>query len=262
MNLFQGTPEWHLWRKQGVGASEVPVLMGESDFTTPREIWKQKLGLAEPQGETSWAQQRGIDAEPRIRALYELIYGFDVPPATVEHWEHPYLRASLDGWDPERRLIVEIKYTGREKHEQAVKNEVPLCYRAQIQYQLAVTGAKEAHYVSYDGARIAVVEVSRDEEYITRMLAVVKEFWERVLNNEAPPLTDNDFVTLDGPADVELFKAWRDAKTANDKKRMEQLRPELIARVPHPKVLCAGVQVLRVKRKTGDTWDIRLKESA
>ena len=34
--LQQNTAEWHRWRRQGLGASDAPVIMGDAAFKTPR----------------------------------------------------------------------------------------------------------------------------------------------------------------------------------------------------------------------------------
>ena len=41
--LQQNTPEWHRWRKQGLGASDAPVIMGDAAFKTPRTLWSRTL---------------------------------------------------------------------------------------------------------------------------------------------------------------------------------------------------------------------------
>lgn len=259
--MRQGTPEWLEWRRQGVGSSEVPSLMGESDFSTPLEIWRIKTGRDQEQT-SSWAMQRGTDAEPKIRALYELQYDVDTPPCLVEHQEHSYLRVSLDGYNAEQSLVVEFKYPGKDKHQEAIDGKVPRCYYGQVQYQLAVTGAQLCHYVSFNGSEIAIVPVKRDEEYIERMLQVVKSFWESVLNDIPPALTQADFKILDDQESVALFNAWRSSKLMmlQIEESLEDLAEQIRAKIDHPKILCAGVQVLQKKTKNGPVIDIRLKE--
>ena len=43
--LHQNTPEWHRWRMQGIGASDAPVIMGETVFKT-REPGRYKSEYA------------------------------------------------------------------------------------------------------------------------------------------------------------------------------------------------------------------------
>ena len=38
--LRQNTPEWHHWRRQGLGASDAPIIMGEAVFADCRALRK------------------------------------------------------------------------------------------------------------------------------------------------------------------------------------------------------------------------------
>lgn len=245
--MIQGTHEWLEWRRKGVGGSEVGVLMGESDFSTPLEIFRIKRGLA-TEKVTNFAMERGIETEPKIRALYELWAGIDVPSACVEHAEHSYLRMSLDGWAKGNR-IAEFKYPGAEKHEMAKNGIVPPCYVAQIQYGLAITGEKVCDYVSYNGEEIAVVSVLPDPVYQERMLATVKAFWENVINDVAPELTDQDYLDLVEPDAVSCFETFKAKRAAQDKLGTAAAKARAIKLITHPRVRCAGVRV--VKRSDG-----------
>ena len=40
----QRTPEWYEWRRAGIGASDIPVLTGNSPYTSKRELFLQKKG--------------------------------------------------------------------------------------------------------------------------------------------------------------------------------------------------------------------------
>lgn len=48
VNLVQGTTEWHEHRRVHRNASETSVVLGCSSWTTPYQLWQQKLGLAKP----------------------------------------------------------------------------------------------------------------------------------------------------------------------------------------------------------------------
>ncbi len=68
--LRQNTPEWHRWRRQGIGASDAPVIMGETPFKTPRTLWSIKTGRTQedPAGP---AARRGRELERFARRAYE-----------------------------------------------------------------------------------------------------------------------------------------------------------------------------------------------
>ena len=67
--LQQNTPEWHQWRRHGLGASDTPVVMGEAGFKTPRMLWSIKTGRM--QEETPGpAARRGKELEQLARQAY------------------------------------------------------------------------------------------------------------------------------------------------------------------------------------------------
>ena len=161
-------------------------MLGESDFMTPFQLWKIKTGQAEPV-KTNWAMQRGTDAEPEIRRLYEELYNVRTTAPVMEFSQWPILSASLDGYSEELGILAEFKYPGQAKHEMAMRGEVPKTYKAQIQAQLLVSGCDTAHYVSYNGKSIAVVVVKPDPLMQGRILDACKEFWECVQTKTPPP---------------------------------------------------------------------------
>lgn len=279
-DIVQGTPEWHEWRRGKITASDIPSIIGDADFSTPTEVWAIKTGRAKEK-ESNYVMQRGSDVEPRVRALYALENDVDVSPVLAEHDEVKFLGASLDGHNEEyegwQGLVVEIKYPGKEKHQKAVNGIVPECYRAQIQVQMACANAKYCDYVSYDGESIAVVRVMRDNEYFMGILPKLIAFWNCVLTDTPPPLTDRDFMVLEDDDSRKIFEEWRSAKLimmqiedipetgaaefSEAKKRLEAARLRVQAKMLHPKIKCSGVKVITKKTKTGSSIDIRFDET-
>jgi putative phage-type endonuclease len=251
--LTQGSDAWHEWRLGGIGASEVPVLMLEDDRRTPRDIWRVKTRRIKEPREANFAMQRGIDAEPKIRALYELYNDVEMPPKNLVHPEIPYLRASADGFNEAISKGAEFKYPGAEKHALAVAGEIPRCYFGQVQAQLFVSGAGSWDYVSYDGVDIAVVNQKPDFEYIARMLKVVDQFWMCVVENREPPITTGDYLDLNDETHVQTCERYRHAKKNNHSDReIKRLRDLIVATVPadHNRILCSGVEIVRAGSKT------------
>lgn len=250
--LTQGSEAWHEWRLGGIGASEVPVLMLEDDRRTPRDIWRVKTRRDQESRESNFAMQRGIEAEPRIRALYELYNDCEMPAVNLVHPDMPHLRASADGFNESLSRGAEFKYPGREKHELAIAGKVPLCYIGQVQAQLFVSGAASWDYVSYNGVDIAVVNVKPDFEYIARMLKVVDEFWRCVQEDCEPAITDRDYLELTDSQHMETCRQYRHAKESNHSNgEIKRLRDLVVASVPaiHNRVLCNGVEIVRTSSK-------------
>lgn len=188
--------EWLEWRRQGVGASDAPAIMGVSPWSTPYQTWRNKIMPRKSQDSSS--MKRGRDLEPRARAEFEMKIGSFVYPTNVENEELPWLRASLDGLCKENRIMVEIKCPNRADHALALEGLVPEKYWPQCQHQLLVTGLPSMFYWSFDGSNGSLVKVDRDNDYLENMLLPeLKRFWFCVASCVSPPLTTSDVSMLD-----------------------------------------------------------------
>ncbi|MBG6083206.1 YqaJ viral recombinase family nuclease [Rubrivivax gelatinosus] len=175
----QGTPEWLAWRRQGLGASDAPVVMGRSKWSSPYQLFREKTGLSEGQ-RMNPAIMRGIRLEPAARQAYEEKTGNVMVPMVVVSKEHPILRASLDGLEFGGKTILEIKCPSDEAHALAMAGLVPDYYVDQVQQQLYVSGAETLHYWSYDGKEGALVVVKPDPVRIQAIIDESLRFWEKV----------------------------------------------------------------------------------
>lgn len=189
--MDQRTSDWHKWRSQGIGSSDISAVIGMSAFKTAFQLWELKTGRVEEK-ESSFVMQRGTELEPKIRAMYELEFDIDMPPCELVHPHHSFARVSLDGRNEAARKIIEIKYVGIEKHEQAKAGIVPECYVPQVQWQLFVSGDLEADYVSYFAEKLAIVRVLPDIEMQKNLLDAATKFWHCVQTNTPPELTEKD----------------------------------------------------------------------
>lgn len=186
--MDQRTTDWHKWRALGIGASEAAAIMGVSPYMTIVDLYEQKVGL-KPGFKGNWATERGNLLEPKARADYELRHEIEAPPALVVHSKYDYLRASLDGYNPERGIVLEIKCPGEKDHKLALEGKVPVHYYPQVQHQLMVTAAQIGHYYSFKGERGVLVEVKPDWDYMQELLRKEIEFWlENVCKRLSPQL--------------------------------------------------------------------------
>lgn len=127
----------------------------------------------------------GIESEPLARLLYTLITGTQVEETGF--WEHDALAAgaSPDGLVGEDKTI-EIKCPNPATHIETLrKKEVPSQYVAQVQGQLWITGRAKADFISFDprlpdNAKIIIIPVARDDEYIKRLETNVTQFLKEV----------------------------------------------------------------------------------
>lgn len=184
--MEQRTNDWHGWRQAGIGSSDAPIIMGVSPYTKLHKLWEQKVGISKGFG-GNWATMRGNQMEPKARADYELRYGIEAPPMLVIHSQYDFMRASLDGYNRDLGIVLEIKCPGKKDHTCAEQGQVPVHYYPQIQHQLMVTGAREAHYYSFKDEKGILIKVAPDLEYIKELALKEIKFWyENVLAKVAP----------------------------------------------------------------------------
>lgn len=180
VDLEQNTPAWLQWRQQGLGASDAPTIMGENRYKSPAQLLAEKRN---PLREVvlNPAMILGHQLEPEARARYMDRVGREVRPLCLQSTLHPWLRASLDGLSDDHETAVEIK-CGESAYRWASQSRmVPDHYYGQLQHILAVTGLLRLDFWCYwPGQPEVLIPVSRDEEYIARMLHREEEFWGRV----------------------------------------------------------------------------------
>lgn len=177
--------EWLEWRRLGVGSSDVPAIMGVSPYNNILDIYLSKINPVEEK-EPNWAMQLGNKLEPIARAKYEILKDADFPAANFIHASKPHYRVSLDGYSRELNKAIEVKYCGRN-----FTDEVPPKYKAQVQYQYAVTNCASLDLVQInDINEINIIPVLRDNEYISRMLEKVDWFWACVVGRKEEEINE------------------------------------------------------------------------
>lgn len=197
--------EWLQWRKEGIGSSDAPIIMGCSDFFTPLKLYEEKIAPEVVDRPPNFIQERGIRMEPRIRSLFEMIIGKAFEPKLFVMDGFKFLRASMDGTSADKE-IIEIKISGAADWAGAKEGKVPEKYIPQIQHQFLVSGYKSGYYLSYlyekeepkvlVPEKLAVVKVFPDKEYIENLFKEEIRFWNCVETKKPPISSDKDFKKL------------------------------------------------------------------
>lgn len=242
--LEQNTEEWLEFRKTKIGSSDAPIIMGESPWKTPQQLWEEKMGLKESSYENA-AMQRGKQLEAQARKAFELETGLVVWPNVLIHPEHEFIIASLDGITMDGQAAVEIKCPGEKMHQMALNGEIPRYYQIQMQHQLAVIGLQEMFYYSYDGQSGVRLKVQRNEALIEILLEKEQEFF-RCMQETISPQTqrlDLPWLTL-----AEEWKAIQEQKKAI-KGQEENCRAALINLTEGGSSKGGGVRVTQYSRK-------------
>jgi putative phage-type endonuclease len=249
--MEQRSEIWSEWRSKGLGGSDAAAVLGICPYKTAYDLWEIKTGRKKEEVADNIAIQRGNNFEPIVRARYELERGAEFPATLVEHERFPFIRASLDGFNRDLNIVLEIKYQGKKDHEAARRGIIRPHHVAQLAHQLLVTGAQKADYVSFDGVDHVIVEYFPDLEYSKNLLKKLTEFWALVETDTPPPLSDRDFKKIKNEEITARLKRWKNAKRRAEEYAEEEarLKKEIIELVDHPRMIGCGVKIQKVFRK-------------
>lgn len=155
--MIQGSPEWHEARRGKVTASRVGDIIAKtkSGYSKSRadymeQLLDERLGVP-TESYSNAAMEWGKAQEPTARAVFEYLTGMTVEE--VGFVDHPSI--AMAGASPDGLValesILEIKCPNTATHRNYLRSGVvPAKYKPQIQWQLACTGRKFAHFVSFD----------------------------------------------------------------------------------------------------------------
>jgi putative phage-type endonuclease len=188
--------KWLNWRSKGIGSSDAPVIMGVSPYMTRLELWKEKLGL-ERKDRSSFATELGNKFEIRARSWFCLDTGIEIDPENCQHKDFVWLRASLDGFNEQEKIFVEIKYMGQKNYDLVKSSGLPLDHHhPQLQHQFLVTGYSKAFYIPYtldsdkkEMQDIFALPIFPDHAYIEKLFAEERDFWQ-LIQDKKPPLDE------------------------------------------------------------------------
>ena len=246
LKLVQGSPDWHAHRAQFRNASESAAVMGLNPWQTPYGLWLVRTGRLEVP--VTAPMQHGTQLGPAARAAYEEQTGAVMQPLVMQDGLYS---ASLDGITLDGDLIVEIKcpYKGKASALwQAVSvGDVPEHYRIQVQHQLMVSGAAQAHLWVFDGATGLLVEIARDERCMEAIRAAWDGFQAYLDTDTPPPLTERDTVERSDPAWTLAAGLYVEAKRKADEvaESVDRARERLVSLASHASESGHGVTVTR-----------------
>lgn len=188
MVIEQRTPEWYAARKGRVTASNVGAILGLDPYRNADDVLRamvREYHGAEREFTGNAATEWGTANEALAKAAFELEFGVTIEPAQfVVHPEHDWLGASPDGWTGDN-MIVEIKcpYALRNEPMPLFKpiSEQPHYY-AQIQVQLACTGAKWCEFWQWNPFNTSLEVVCFDEAWWIENFQKLEAFYQRYLS--------------------------------------------------------------------------------
>lgn len=185
--MIQGSCEWLALRKTKITATDAPIIMGENKWKTPIDLYFQKIDPDFQENEND-AMRRGTRLEPFARELFCMETGIEVKPdVIIKDWA----MASLDGISECKRYVVEIKCPGKNYHDMAKSDTIPLHYYGQLQHQMYVCDLDSIYYYSFDGIEGITIELKRCSSYIKKMILKEKMFYDFLMERNIEKVKEN-----------------------------------------------------------------------
>lgn len=276
--------EWLEQRRQGIGGSDTPVIIlgDEHPFTTPKELWEEKVGIRGSDTATP-AMKRGTALESTIATIYagETERKIRRVNAILQHDRFDWMVGNIDreivGVKGRKPGILEIKCPGLRTFSKIKREGIPDYYQLQMQHYLAVSGREWGAFAIFNAELWVLLhfDVERDDEIIDLIYDRDKAFWHLVqegippeemkslTNPDIPPLqTGMELVQIDGQGWRSAVEEFRLAKEilseaeeleTSAKERLQQIMTVAGATAAEG----AGLRVYWTERAGSESFDHR-----
>ncbi len=213
VSLNQGSEEWLKYRKGGIGASDISIIMGSNPYSTPMKLWDIKCGFKQ-EDEPNQSMKHGIEYEEIARQWINSQRQLHLKPLCVEDIDKPHFRASFDGYDFDTETLCEIKCPTSEKIlDNAINNQaIPDYWYDQMQWQIMLAKPKYAFIALWDYRTNSCItlDMFAQESRIKKMREAADEFWHKVQIGKPPEPEKGDYIDVEGEGLHELLKEYQE----------------------------------------------------
>jgi putative phage-type endonuclease len=255
VTLEQGSKEWINYRKNGIGASDIPAIINVSPYITANKLWKIKKDVIADYDISEYAKQMGESSEEDAREQFNALTGRVYVPACFEREDIPFFRCSLDGYSVDEdgtERILEAKFVGDEyfkslQHSKTVRSD----HYAQLQWQMYVMDCDTADYfVLNKHSDRQVMTVRRDNDFIETLKSHAMTFVKLLESNTEPELTDKDYLSVkDGTEVAKVMSELKSIKMGMEElaKKEKELKKALIGMAKHNKMQFQDMKFYKVE---------------
>jgi len=177
-------------RLTGIGGSEIPAILGVSEYSSPYKVWAIKTGREAPFTGTKWTTAGSI-LEGAVAQFFEKetqyrIIKSSAKPQVLVHPKYSYAIGMVD-----RKYIAKVK-TGKGvlecKTTQKPLDDPYESWFAQLQWYLGITGAMYGSIAWLErGLDFKYKEYEYDPGFFNYMIEIATDFWENNILKDIPP---------------------------------------------------------------------------
>lgn len=193
--MFQWIDEgdWLEQRKKGIGGSEASMVIGVNPWKSKLELWNEKVTQISNIDATKQLMFKvGHTLEPIIADEYTEETGRKLEERPLKiHPKYPFILGNIDReivGDKKGPGILEIKTKGgyTNWHDE----DIPIYYHAQIQHYLNLYNYTWGSFAVLDLGvmKLNIVDVERDDEFISKLVKEEIDFWKLVEYKTPPPI--------------------------------------------------------------------------
>lgn len=259
-NIEQGTQEWRNLRRSKICASDMPIILGQSEYMTRYQLWEIKTGLKEEEP-PSTGMQLGHRYEHQIRQYAIDNFGYNFVPAVVSPDVHSIFLASLDGIDEQKHVILEAKLCRHEIFNMIKNNVCPPHFYIQIQVQLFCSNCESCLLVAYSITNndYASMYIMKDETLFQEYNKEAQIFMAYIESLIAPDKIAKDFpLTQYNDVDDQILSVAYSQALSDLKKQealVQELKTQILKRANGQSCIVGNFDVKKITKKGSTDWD-------
>lgn len=198
--------EWLRYRKQGIGGSDAGAICGFNPYRSAMQVYYDKTS-DEIEDIDNEAMRQGREMEEYVARRFAEETGKKVRRANTMFYDEKnlFMLADVDRMVVGENAGLECKTASPFMAEYWAGDKIPLSYQMQCYHYMSVCNA-DAWYVAVliYGREFKVYKLERDEEIISNLIQLEKNFWEEHILKRVLP--DPDGSKLTDSVIAEYFK--------------------------------------------------------
>lgn len=188
--------EWLKYRKQGIGGSDAGAVCGMNPYRTAMQVYQDKIS-EETEEIDNEAMRQGREFEDYVAKRFMEATGKKVRRANAMFYNerYPFMLADVDRMVVGENAGLECKTASPYMAEKWKDGQIPMSYYIQCLHYMAVCNT-EAWYLAVliYGKEFKYYRIERDEQMISDLILIEKDFWESYVLAEKIPEPDGSKV--------------------------------------------------------------------